>query len=125
MKIALTVWDGWLSPVFDVSRVAVVIEICDGNIVSTTKVDLASATPLPKIERLVAIGVETLICGAISEAVHADSTSRGLNVIGFVAGEVDEVVQAFLRGGLPNQDLSMPGCSCRKRDFRNRQKRRR
>jgi hypothetical protein len=31
-------------------------------------------------------------------------------VIGFVAGEIDDVVEAFLAGTLPTPALSMPGC---------------
>ncbi len=46
MKIALTVWDEWISPVFDVCRDALVLEIDTGDIISTSKVDLNTATLL-------------------------------------------------------------------------------
>ena len=110
MKIALTVWDGWISPVFDVCREALVLEIDNGDILSTVKIDLNTETPLKKIERLVNLGVETLVCGAISELVHGEATPRGLKVISFVSGEIDEVVQALISDGLPTPALSMPGC---------------
>ena len=110
MKIALTVWDGWISPVFDVCREAMIFEIDAGQIASSTKVDMDGTTPLQKIDRLLGLGAETLICGAISEAVHAEAAPRGLKVIGFVAGEIDQVMQAFLSDGLATPALSMPGC---------------
>ncbi len=119
MKVALTVWEGRISPVFDVCREALVLEIGNGNIVSTAKETLDTANPLQKIARLADLGVETLICGAVSEPLHTELTSRGLNVIGFVAGEVDEVVQALVSGRLPAPPLSMPGCGARQRRRRS------
>jgi len=118
MKVALTVWDGRISPVFDVCREALVLDIDHGDIVATAKMDLDTASPLQRIERLVDRGVEKLICGAISEDVHAEAAPRGLKVIGFVAGEIEEVVQAFVSGGLPSPKLSMPGCRGRRRRVR-------
>ena len=100
MKLALTVWDGRISPVFDVCREALVLNIVKGNVVSTSKETLDSLTPRLKIERLVSLGVETLICGAITELLHREFASRGVNVLGFVIGEVNEVVQAFVSGAL-------------------------
>jgi predicted Fe-Mo cluster-binding NifX family protein len=64
------------------------------------------------------LGVETLICGAISEPVHRELTVRGVKVLRFVAGEIDEVVQAFIAGTLPAPALSMPGCCARQNRFR-------
>ena len=121
MKIGLTVWNGWISPVFDVCREALVLEIDDGDIVSMNRVGLDTATPLQKIERLVELGVDTLICGAISEAVHTEARHRGLTVAGFVTGQIDRVVQAFISGGLPTPEFSMPGCRGTRRRFRGGQ----
>jgi predicted Fe-Mo cluster-binding NifX family protein len=110
MKIALTVWDGWISPVFDVCREVLVLEIDKKDIVSTEKIDLGDKTPLQKIERLTTLGVGTLVCGAISEVVRAEAAPCGLKVIGFVSGRIDEVVQALISDRLPTPALSMPGC---------------
>jgi predicted Fe-Mo cluster-binding NifX family protein len=111
MRIALTVWDGWISPVFDVCRQALVLEIVEGNVLNNSAQSLDGATPLQKGEQLLELGVRTLICGAISGPAREQLTARGLKVIGFVAGEVDEVLQAFLAGDLPTPALSMPGCA--------------
>ena len=118
MKVALTVWNGWISPVFDVCREAQILDIDNGKIISTAKTDLHPASPVQKIDRLVALGVKTLICGAISEPVYAEAAPRNLIVIGFIAGPVEEVVQAFLANRLPNPSLCMPGCRNRQRRFR-------
>jgi predicted Fe-Mo cluster-binding NifX family protein len=110
MKAALTVWDGRISPVFDVSREAVILTIKKGIVVASSTENIEAPTAALKIDRLIGVGVGTLICGAISEPLHWELTARGVKVFGFVAGEIDEVVQAFIAGTLPASTLSMPGC---------------
>ena len=118
MKVALTIWERRVSPVFDVCREALILEIGEGNVLSTARESLDSATPLQKIERLMSLDIETLICGAISEPMYWELTRRGVKVIGFIAGDVGEVVQAFVSEALPNAALSMPGCCGRQTRFR-------
>lgn len=118
MKVALTVWEGRLSPVFDVSREAVVLTVEGGAVVGRTLERIETPTPAHKPDRLTALGVDTLLCGAISEPLHHELSSRGVEVIGFVAGEVEEVIETFLEGGLPTPELSMPGCCGRRSRLR-------
>lgn len=119
MKAALTVWDGRISPVLDVSREALLLTIEQGAVAAQSLVNLETPTPLLKMDRLFELGVETLICGAISEPLRHELTTRGMTVIGFVAGEIDEVVTAFLAGRLPTPALAMPGCCGRQNRFRS------
>ena len=111
MKIAMTVWEGWISPVFDVCRQGLILEIDGKNTVSAVDIDLETITPLQKIEKLRGHEIDTLICGAISKPIYWKARSRGLKVISFVTGEVDEVIQAFVAGKLPTPTLTMPGHS--------------
>lgn len=64
------------------------------------------------------LGIETLVCGAITEPLQHELSMRGVKVIGFVAGEIDVVVTSLLDGTLPNRALSMPGCCGRQNRFR-------
>jgi predicted Fe-Mo cluster-binding NifX family protein len=118
MKAALTVWEGRVSPVFDVSREALVLTIENGDVGARSRESIATPTAASKIDRLVEMGVQTVICGAISEPLQHELTVRGVKVIGFVAGEIDEVVASFLAGTLPTPLLSMPGCCRRQNRFR-------
>ncbi|MBN1655348.1 MAG: NifB/NifX family molybdenum-iron cluster-binding protein [Deltaproteobacteria bacterium] len=116
MKAAITVWNGRISPVFDVCREALILDIEKGRVVSTITERFEGASPLTKISRLSQLGVKTLICGAISEALSHELTDRNIDIIGFVAGPVEEVIQAFLSKSLPTAALDMPGyCGRRKR----------
>lgn len=118
MRAAFAIWDGRMAPVFDVSREAVVMSIREGAVESRTREGIEASTATRKIERLVELGVQTLVCGAISEQLQHDLTVRGVKVIGFVAGELDDVVRSFLAGRLPSPELSMPGCCGRQRRCR-------
>jgi predicted Fe-Mo cluster-binding NifX family protein len=120
MKAALTVWDGRISPVFDVSREALIVTIADGLEVARRTESIDAPTGPLRIDRLRALGVRTVICGAISEPLHRELCARGVHVIAFVAGGVEEVIRAFLAGALPAPALSMPGCCRRQNRFRVR-----
>jgi predicted Fe-Mo cluster-binding NifX family protein len=110
VKAALAIWDGRVSPVFDVSREVEILTIENGTVAARCSRNIEAATPALKANRLVDLGVETLICGAISEPLRRELSARGVEVLGFVAGEIEVVVRAFLAGMLPAPALSMPGC---------------
>ncbi len=114
MRVAVTVWDGRVSPVFDVCREALVFEISDGHVVSRSRHVLESDNPWRKVQNLVDCQVQTLICGAISQYLYHELTSRGLRVIGFVAGDLQSVLAAFIDNSLPCSKLAMPGCGGRR-----------
>ena len=120
MKVALTVWEGRISPVFDVSREALVLTVEDGVVAALRNENIDTSTPAQKVDRLMVLGIETLVCGAISEPLHCELTNKGVSVFGFVAGEIDEVVATFLAGELPTPALSMPGCYGRRNRFRGK-----
>jgi predicted Fe-Mo cluster-binding NifX family protein len=110
MKAALTVWEGRVSPVFDVSREVLVLTIEDGAVGARSRESINTPTAAAKIDRLVEMGIQTLVCGAISEPLQYELAVRGVKLIGFVAGDIDEVVESLLAGTLPTPLLSMPGC---------------
>lgn len=117
MKAALTVWDGRVSPVFDVSREALLLIIEDGSVAARSFEVFGDLDPARKVDRLLGLGVDTLVCGAISEPLRLELSSRGVRVLGFVAGTIEEVEEALVADRLPSPALSMPGCG-RQRRFR-------
>lgn len=120
-KVALTIWEGRISPVFDVCREALVLSVEKGAIAARTREIVEASNDAAKVRRLEALGIQTLVCGAISEPLRREIEARGVRVIAFVAGEVEEVVRAYLDGALPDPGLSMPGCRGGMRGARRRQ----
>lgn len=111
MKAALTIWDGRISPVFDVSREALVLTIEGGVVLERRRELIVAPSATGRVQHLSELGVQLLVCGAISEPIQQELVDRGIRVIGFTAGAVDEVLVSLLAGRLPSPSLAMPGCS--------------
>jgi predicted Fe-Mo cluster-binding NifX family protein len=47
--------------------------------------------------------------------LHETVTAYGIKVIPFIAGDLDEIIQAFLEGKLERDEFAMPGCCGRGR----------
>jgi predicted Fe-Mo cluster-binding NifX family protein len=121
MKMAVSTWNGRISPVFDVSRHMVVVEIDQGIIHRKLEESLDKDLGR-KVEKITGDGIQLLICGAISQSLAEMLTLRGVQVIPFIAGNVDEVIQASMAGQLNQSCFVMPGC-CGRRRHRFRTKR--
>jgi len=115
MKMAITSWNGRVSPVFDVSRQVVALEAKDGKIIRRQEHHFESDEASAKVVKLCELGVDTLICGAVSRPLADMITARGIRLVSFVSGETDRVADAYLRGSLPNTAFAMPGCCGRRR----------
>jgi len=114
MKLALAVWNGRISPVFDTSRQLLVIDAEEGKVVSRRDHEIETDDPLQKAARLAEFGVEALVCGAVSRPLAQLIEDRGVELVPFVTGEVEEIITAFLAGLLPSPDTAMPGCCGRR-----------
>ena len=114
MKLALAVWNGRISPVFDAAGHLLVLEVEKGQVVSRQEHGMGTDEPFQKTARLAELGVETLVCGAVSRPLAEMIAARGIRLIPFVAGGTEEVLAAFLAGALPSPDMAMPGCCGRR-----------
>jgi predicted Fe-Mo cluster-binding NifX family protein len=119
MRVAVTIWQGRISPVFDVSRQLVLLTVEKGHLVERSLENTESLSAIHKAARLLELGVNLLICGAVSKPIHSELLESGIEVIGFTSGDLEEVMQAFLGGTLPSPAFSMPGCCGKPRRFRH------
>lgn len=115
MNLAVSVWQGRVAPLFDVSRCFLLSKVEAGRVVSSREVFLDEVDPWERVPRLRALNVTTLICGAVSRPLQHQAVAAGIHVIPFVAGGVDGVVDAWLQGRLERDDFRMPGCGMRRR----------
>ena len=114
MKVALAVWNGRISPVFDVSRQLQIMDVQDGRVINRVTVHFANDHPVHKVQRLLDMEVDILLCGAVSRQMAAVLDSYGIRRHDFIAGDIREVVDAYIRGALPSAEMSMPGCFSRR-----------
>lgn len=115
MKIAFAQWGERIAPVFDTARRIHVIETEAGNIVAEKPHFLSEDLSVQKTLRLVALRIDTLVCGAISRPMQEMISAHGIEVIPFVAGGLRQVIEAWCRGDLMSDAFSMPGCRRRGR----------
>jgi predicted Fe-Mo cluster-binding NifX family protein len=115
MRLAVAVWDGWISPVFDVSRRLLLIDVEGGRMVSRVEVTLEGQDCMQRASRLASLKVDTLLCGAVSSPLAAVLAANHVSVVPFLSGKADEAAAAYLEGALPGSSFSMPGCGGRKR----------
>ena len=111
IKAAFATWNNRIAPVFDVARSIQLVETESGRIVRRTHASVDSEIPNQKALRLAELQVGTLVCGAISRPLQAVIKAYGIEVIPFVSGNLQEVIQAWLSGTLAESaDYTMPGC---------------
>lgn len=114
MKIAFAHWDQHIAPLFDTVRTIRLIETnTTGSIVTQHDESLPDEPLFLKIARLGELAVDTLVCGAISRPAHDMIAAHGIRVIPFVAGTLDDIIQAFLLDRLQQDRFAMPGCCSR------------
>ena len=94
---------------FDASDSMLVIEIEDGRERQRQNVALYSRDPFRRAQEVSGIGADVILCGAISKALERALLGAGVRVQGFICGNVDVVVNAFLHGRLSESRFHMPG----------------
>ncbi|MBL7226117.1 MAG: dinitrogenase iron-molybdenum cofactor biosynthesis domain-containing protein [Desulfobacteraceae bacterium] len=119
MKVALTVWEKRISPLFDCAGMLLVVEIVDCTESDRYFVPFHYESPFSRAANLSDLGIKVLICGAVSNLFANTIESYGIRIIPFVAGPVDEVIDTYLTNGLSDSKFRMPGCGNKgEEDFR-------
>lgn len=110
MKVAVTVWEKRISPVFDASRRLLIAEIKNGRIKNRATLIFDPGVPSRLSKILKDLGVSVLICGAVSQVPATILAGEGITLIPFIAGEVNRVLVAYAKGSSLAPTFAMPGC---------------
>ncbi len=113
MITALTVWENRISPVFDSSHTLLVAQIENNEIANRHLEPFNPSLPSHFADRLNAIGVEMLICGAISQLPADIIEAIGIKLIPFISGNTDEVLENLAKDQPIVPRFLMPGCRFR------------
>ncbi len=122
MKVAITVWENRISPVFEAAGQILLVDMEKGKI-SKRGLVAVNGDPFIAVSQLRKTAqIELLLCGALCQRGRERLQSDGLDVIPFLSGELDIVLQA-LQAGKNLDHLAMPGCRrqccCRRRQRQN------
>lgn len=118
MRIAIAHWTGRVSPVFDVSDHLLLIDIEGEQEQKRENIRLLSDNPLERAKELSDLGVEILICGAISNVMEILLDGAGIQVLGFLCGNIESIIGAFISGQLSDTRYWMPGLRGKRQRFR-------
>jgi len=100
MKVAIPIWQGKVSSVFDFADELLLIELENGIEKSRNEVSLTEQSGPERTARLRQLDVQVLICGAISRPLADMLNGAGIEVLPFVTGSVEQVMAAYKTGKL-------------------------
>jgi predicted Fe-Mo cluster-binding NifX family protein len=110
MKVAIPIYGDYVSNVFDFAHRLLLVDIEDGSGTNRSEVALENKLLSQRAVQLKNLGVDVLVCGAISQELATMVLSSGIEVLPFVTGNVEDVLGAYKAGQLTGPEFSMPGC---------------
>lgn len=114
MKVALTVWDDRISPVFDSARMLLIAEIEDNTIRGRQYQTFNPGMPAQLTNMLKGLDITVIICGAISEIPANSLEAAGIRLISFISGNANEILEKYSKGKPIIREYIMPGCGEKK-----------
>jgi len=119
MKLGITVWQNRISPLLDSAYTIMIVNINNGNMEEAVFEKIDSVDPFERVHKIAELGIDELICGAVSRYFYDLIAERGIKIIPFISGDVNVVLEDYLSGKSLNITHPMPGCGrrirCRRR----------
>jgi len=109
MKIAIPVFEKRISPRLDFAPGFGLYDIEGERITASREISCEGWSDCERVSKLKGLGVDTLICGGIPGYLQNTLTNRGIKVIPWVAGDVNDALSLFLRGELNSRMVICPG----------------
>ena len=100
MKIALPVWKNNVSTVLDFATRLLLVELEDGVEIQRCEIDFTEQSILERAVKLRQLGVNVVICGAISKILACMLINSGIDVLPFVTGSTEQILMAYKNGEL-------------------------
>jgi predicted Fe-Mo cluster-binding NifX family protein len=111
MRVAIPLWEGKVSPVFDTATRLLVVDVNEQKEESRFLYYIDENDLMQKCHRIRKLDLDTIICGAISQAFLKMLLASGLDVIREISGPAEEVLEAYLNGDIFQSRFLMPGCN--------------
>ena len=116
MIIAVSQYMDRISPLFDTCRHIMFVEInAEKEVREIGIIQLQTDKTAEKVKFLEDYRTDVLICGAISEPLQQMLEIKGIPVVPWTAGKINDVITAFGDDTLNRECYKMPGCGRRNR----------
>jgi predicted Fe-Mo cluster-binding NifX family protein len=117
MRIAIPVFGTKISPRFDCAGNVLMVDVTDGSVTARRLESIEPFRWRHQINALRERGVEVMLCGGIRRCDYLLLVRVGINVYAGLVGEVEDILAAFLRGEIANEE---PGKISRRKQVRRR-----
>jgi len=99
-KIAIPRFGENVAPCFGFSATVSIFNVSEGAVIGQSDFVLQSQRELDRVRLLRDQEVDTLICGGLQDRFQDIIQANGIRVISWVAGNVEDLLEAFLCGHL-------------------------
>jgi predicted Fe-Mo cluster-binding NifX family protein len=121
MKIAIPEHQGRVAPVFDTCRHLLIFARNETREVFVAELDWSTVSRQARALRLKELGIDVLLCGAISCGIEDQIHGQGIGLVAWLAGEVPAILKAHREGSVMDMEYAMPGTlMCRQRQQKRR-----
>ena len=100
MKLAIPLFNSRVSPRFEFAPALLLATTEDRQVLERKQVDLDGYDLFQRSALLKELGVDLLICGGIQGFITRSLGAGNIAVISPISGDVEDVLQRFLRGNL-------------------------
>ncbi|MBC8463889.1 MAG: NifB/NifX family molybdenum-iron cluster-binding protein [Deltaproteobacteria bacterium] len=109
MKIGIPIWEDKISPVLDTASRLLVVETEGQKESSRFETCLDVRDNVHRCFRIQGLGVDILICGAVSRRLLEKLMALGMQIIPGISGHPEVVLKAYLQGNIDDARFLMPG----------------
>ena len=119
MRIAVPIWENRISPLLDTASRLLIVEIEGQREAVRSKATLEEQDIHRRCLRIKGLGIDTLICGAISRSFLGLLTASGIQIIWGISGNPEDVLDAYFEGTLDHTRFLLPGFKRKRLGRRN------
>jgi predicted Fe-Mo cluster-binding NifX family protein len=108
-RIAIPVFMDRVSPVLDTCTQIILVDVERNHEICRTQIGVTGTTLFERASFFKMIGVQTIICSAISDSLHRILRDANIEVVCGVAGVAEEIIKACISDSLHQNKFQMPG----------------
>jgi predicted Fe-Mo cluster-binding NifX family protein len=109
MRIAISIWEDKISPLFDTASKLLIIENETQKESYRYEVRLLKQDLSKKCRFMQSLQIDVLICGAVSRQFSEMLMASGIEVISGISGPARDVLETYLKGTPLHPKFFMPG----------------
>jgi predicted Fe-Mo cluster-binding NifX family protein len=94
----------------DVAGSVLLAEVDNGQLTGCSELAVSHADSQELVKVLRQLGVDVVICGAVSWQLELALQAGGIELVRHICGPVEDVLKTYLDNGLEGDAFRMPGC---------------